>query len=113
RGAAGRDVEAAGPGGGAPRMTFEIEFGGRMRTVAIEKAAAGTYRVSLDGETHELDVVRVGVFGLSLLHRETGLSRDVQVTPASAAGELLVSLAGRTVMVTVNGRRSRRAGAET
>jgi biotin carboxyl carrier protein len=94
-------------------MTFEIEIGGRVRTVAVEKASAGTYRVSLDGETHEVDAARVGVFGLSLLHRETGFSRDVQVTPASAAGELLVSMAGRTVAVTVNGRRSRRSGADS
>jgi biotin carboxyl carrier protein len=93
-------------------MTFEIEVGGRLRAVAIEKAAGGTYRVTLDGETHEIDAARVGVFGLSLLHRGSGLSRDVQVTPASAAAELLVSMAGRTVAVTVNGRRSRRAGAE-
>jgi hypothetical protein len=93
-------------------MTFEIEINGRTRTVAVEKAAGGTYRVSLDGETREIDAARVGVWGLSLLHRDTGLSRDVQVTPASAPGELLVTLAGRIVAATVNGRRSRRAGAD-
>jgi biotin carboxyl carrier protein len=93
-------------------MTFEIEINGRARTVAVEKAAGGIYRVSLDGETHEVDAARVGVFGLSLLHRETGFSRDVQVTPASAAGELLVSMNGRTIAATVNGRRSRRAGVD-
>lgn len=92
-------------------MTFEIEINGRPRTVAVEKSAGGTYRVSLDGETHEIDAARVGTWGLSLLHRETGLSRDVQVTPASAGG-LLVSIDGRTIAATVNGRRSRRGGAD-
>ena len=86
-------------------MTFEIDINGRTRMVAVEKTAGGAYRVSLDGETHEVDAARVGVWGLSLLHRETGLSRDVQVTPGSTQGELLVTLAGRIVAATVNGRR--------
>ena len=93
-------------------MTFEIDINGRTRTVAVEKTRGGAYRVSLDGETHEVDAARVGVWGLSLLHRDTGLSRDVQVTPGSASGEWLVTLSGRIVAATVNGRRSRRAGAE-
>jgi len=92
-------------------MTFEIEIGGRARSVGVEKAGR-TYRISLDGETHEVDAVRVGVWGLSLLHRETSRSREVQVAPAAAAGELLVTIGGRTITVTVNGSRSRRAGAE-
>lgn len=93
-------------------MTFEIDINGRTRTVAVERTAGGAYRVSLDGETHEVDAARVGVWGLSLLHRETGRSRDVQVTPGSTPGECLVTLSGRIVAATVNGRRSRRAGAE-
>ena len=90
-------------------MTFEIEIGGRTRTVAIEKAAGGAYRVSLDGRPRELDAARVGVYGLSLLDRETGASRDVQVTPASVRGELLITLGGRAVSATLNGRRTGRA----
>ena len=93
-------------------MTFEIDINGRSRAVAVERTTGGTYRVSVDGEIHEVDAARVGVWGLSLLRRETGLSRDVQVTPGSAPGELLVTLGGRMVAATVNGRRSRRAGAE-
>lgn len=93
-------------------MTFEIEINGRTRTVSIEKATAGRYRVSLDGHLHELDAVRVGVYGLSLLDGDAGLSREVQVTPGPTQGELLVSLAGRTVAATVNGRRTGRAGVD-
>lgn len=93
-------------------MTFEIEIGGRTRTVAIEKAAAGSYRVSLDGQPRELDAARVGVYGLSLVDRATGASRDVQVTPTNGRGGLLITLSGRTVAATVNGRRTGRAGTD-
>ncbi|MEO6214238.1 MAG: biotin/lipoyl-containing protein, partial [Vicinamibacterales bacterium] len=39
-------------------------------------------------------------------------SREVQVAPAAAHGELLITLGGRTVAATVNGRRTGRAGVE-
>jgi len=93
-------------------MTFEIDINGRTRTVAIEKTVAGRYRVSLDGQPRELDAARVGVYGLSLLDGEAGTSREVQVTPGTTRGELLVSLSGRTIAATVNGRRTGRAGAD-
>ena len=93
-------------------MTFEIEISGRTRTVAIEKGARGVYRVSLDGAPHEVDASRVGVYGLSLLEPATGVSREVQVTPGNSPGELLISTSGRTVVATVNGRRTGRAAAD-
>ena len=94
-------------------MTFEIDINGRTRTVSIERAA-GRYRLTVDGAPHELDATRVGVYGLSLLlDGEQGISREIQVAPATARGELLVTLGGRTVSATVNGRRTGRAGAET
>lgn len=95
-------------------MTFEIDLNGRTRTVAIEKTTAGHYRVLLDGEPHMVDAARVGVHGLSLLlDGEQGVSREVQVTPASTGSELLITLGGRTISATVNGRRTGRAGADT
>ncbi len=94
-------------------MTFEVEVNGRTRTVSIERTSAGRYRVLVDGEPHELDAARTGFFGLSmLLDGERGVSRDVQVTPAGSAGEILITLAGRLIPATVNGRRTRRAGAD-
>jgi biotin carboxyl carrier protein len=92
-------------------MTFEIDLNGRTRTIAIERRSNGKYRVLLDGEPHHLDAARVGVYGLSVLLDEAGVSREAQVTPSNN-GELLVTLGGRTVAVTVNGRRTRRAGAD-
>ena len=92
-------------------MTFEVEINGRTRSVAIEKTSAGRYRVLLDGEVHQVDAARVGVYGLSLLiDGENGASRDVQVTPGAAAGELLITHGGRTLTATVNGRRTGRGG---
>lgn len=94
-------------------MTFEIDINGRTRTVSIERGSPGQYRVTVDGTHHDLDAVRVGVHGLSmLLDGEHGISREVQVTPATARGELLITLNGRTVAATVNGRRTGRVGVD-
>ena len=49
-------------------MIFEVELGGRTRTIAIDKSdRAGRFRVTVDGTPHILDVVRTGEFGLSVL----------------------------------------------
>ena len=91
-------------------MTFEIDLNGRTRSISIERKTDGKYRVLLDGVAHDLDATRVGVYGLSLLlDGEAGLSREAQVAPGTTPGELLVTLAGRTVAATVNGRRTGRA----
>jgi hypothetical protein len=77
-------------------MTFEIDINGRTRTISIERASGSHYRLSVDGAPHELDATRVGVHGLSLLlDGEQGVSREIQVAPATARGELLVTLGGR------------------
>ena len=49
-------------------MTFEVEVGGRIRRVSIERAsAAGTYRIAVDGRARLVDVRRSSDFSLSLL----------------------------------------------
>jgi len=94
-------------------MTFEIDINGRTRSVSIERGEPGRFRVTVDGALHQVDAVRVGVHGLSLLvDGSEQVSREVQVTPATARGELLLTLGGRTVAATVNGRRTGRAGVE-
>jgi biotin carboxyl carrier protein len=93
-------------------VKFEIDVNGRTRSVSIERAAEGRYSVLLDGQAHELDVVRTGVHGLSLLRRDGDLSHDVQVTPTGSRSEMLVTLSGRTVAVSVNARHTRRAAAD-
>jgi biotin carboxyl carrier protein len=94
-------------------VTFEIELDGSRRAVSIEPAGAGRYRVIIDGEPHVVLAERAGEFGLSvILDEAAGVSRDVQVSPGSRPGELLVGLAGRTVGVTIDGRRRSRGGAD-
>ena len=109
-------------------MTFEVEVGGRTFTVAVERTdRPGRVRVALDGVSRLIDVSRTSDFGLSLLDMGTvpldrgtvplpgsergtvPLSTDVQIVPRGGHGELLVGLRGRTIDVTVNGRRSAHA----
>ena len=91
-------------------MKFEIDVNGRTRSVTIERAASGRYTVLLDDQPRELDVVRTGVHGLSILLHGGDLSRDIQVTPSGARGELLVTLGGRVVPVLINPRQTGRGG---
>jgi acetyl/propionyl-CoA carboxylase alpha subunit len=95
-------------------MTFEVEVGGRTFTVAVERTdRPGRLRIAVDGVPRLIDVSRSGDFGLSLLDMGTvplsPRSADVQIVPRGGHGELLVGLHGRTIDVTVNGRRSAHA----
>jgi biotin carboxyl carrier protein len=91
-------------------MTFDIAVNGRSRMVSVERAAAaGRYRIVVDGRPHEIDAVRIGDFGLSLLlDGGRGASREVQVAPSGPVGQMLVRIDGRTVAATINGRRTGR-----
>jgi biotin carboxyl carrier protein len=95
------------------RMSFEIEIEGQPRSVSVERAGTGRYRLTIDGRTHLVSAARVGSFGYSLiLEGEDSTSREVYVAPAGGPGELLVNLDGRVVLATVNGRRARRGGTD-
>ena len=74
--------------------TFEVDVDGTMRTVSVERCVSGRYRVRVGDRTREVDAVRVGPFGLSLLLDGDGLGRDVFVVPSGAPGELLVTMNG-------------------
>ena len=132
-------------------MTFEIEIGGRSRSVTIQRmGSASRYRVIVDGRTHVVDARRSGEFGLLLAaatfppkvtsaladnsYEDTGLAPpsdepgaesvrsvavldtgvaptyEVFVVPGDSAGELLVTMEGRSATVAVNGRRTRSGG---
>jgi biotin carboxyl carrier protein len=94
-------------------VTFEIDINGRTRTVTVERAVADKYRVLLDGEPREFDVRRVGVHGLSVLLGEAGAGRELQVTPSSAPGEMLVTMDGRLVAASINPRQTGRHRADS
>jgi|RhiMetdeSRZDD1v2_1073273.scaffolds.fasta_scaffold07083_9 biotin carboxyl carrier protein len=94
-------------------MTFAVEINGRSRTISIERATADRYRVIVDGHAQLIDAKRVGSFGLSLLFDGADRSsREVQVSPAGAPGEMLVGIDGKSVTVVLNGRRTGHATAE-
>lgn len=97
-------------------MTFEIELDGRAHSVAIERAGPDRFRVVIhrDGgdraDTHVVNAVRVGEYGLSLLfENDTSASREIDVAPAGARGEFLAGFDGKLASIVVNGRRARSA----
>jgi biotin carboxyl carrier protein len=93
--------------------SFEVEVNGRIRTIAVERlgpAAAGRYRITLEGRTRVVDARPAGTGRLSLLFpEENALSYDIAVAPVSAT-ELHVHLPTGAAAAIVNGRRSRREG---
>jgi biotin carboxyl carrier protein len=92
-------------------MTFEIEIDGTRRAISIEPAGHARYRIVVDGTAHDVQVDRIGEFSLSLITNDGSVnSREVNVAPGAARGELLVELGGRTIPVIVDGRRKRSAG---
>ena len=94
-------------------MTFDVEVNGRGRTISIERATDGRYRVVVDGQAHVIDAARVGTYGLSLVFDGTAAaSREIQVSPGSTPGEMLVSIQGKSVTATLNGRRGAHASAD-
>jgi acetyl/propionyl-CoA carboxylase alpha subunit len=113
-------------------VTFEVEVGDRTIPVSVERMdGPRRFRVTVAGVSRVVDVVRPNEFTLALLAtspdgrvpagdasgREKGTAdavrtpSDFQFAPGGAAGELLVGLEGRTIKVTVNGRRSAHADA--
>ena len=107
-------MESGSPPGGVA-LTFEIELNGRTRSVSIERAGSHErFRVTVDGEVSLVDARRSGEFGLSLVFPEAGHHGvRVALAPGTAPGEMLAYLRGRSVPVTVNGRRTGRGAADT
>jgi len=94
-------------------MTFEIELNGRTRSVAVERAGDGRFRVVVDGTPLTVDARRLGDFGISLLFPgDSHAATAIDLSPGSSPGELLAHLAGRTVPIVVNGRRTSRGGGD-
>jgi biotin carboxyl carrier protein len=93
-------------------MTFEIEVGGRVRTVTVDPVGAlpangGRFRVRVDGVLHDVDT-RVTDLGLSLIDAAGARTLDVAITERSG-GEMWVQMPHVLVPVTIDARRYRRA----
>jgi biotin carboxyl carrier protein len=94
-------------------MTFDIEINGHGRTISIERATAHRYRVIVNGRAQLVDATRIGSFGLSLLFDGADRSsREIQIAPGTAPGEMLVAIDGKLVTVVVNGRRTGHGAAD-
>ena len=94
-------------------MTFEIELNGRSRSVSIDRAGDDRFRVTVDGATSLVNARRSGEFGVSIIFPADACeSTCVQLAPGRRHGELLAYLGGRSVTVTVNGRRLGRGAAD-
>jgi biotin carboxyl carrier protein len=93
-------------------MTFEIEVGGRLRTVTIDARGAGAdggrFRLRIDGEPHEVEA-RVTPLGLSLIHGTDGRTVDVAVSERQG-GEVWLQFPHVLVRAVVGPRRYRRSG---
>ena len=95
-------------------MTFEIELSGSSRTISIERAEPGRYRVTVDGVAALVDAQRSGDSGVSLLFREqSNEGVTVHFAPGARPGEMLAYLGGRNLAVFVNGRRTGRVGLDS
>jgi acetyl/propionyl-CoA carboxylase alpha subunit len=93
-------------------MIFEIEVGGRLRTVSVEApdagAGGGQFSLRIDGAPHEVEA-RVTALGLSLIHGADGRVVDVAVSERQG-GEVWLQLPHVLVPALVDARRYRRSG---
>ena len=88
-------------------MRYEIEVGGRLRHVAVERAGDG-FAVELDGRTWRVDASRVDAHTLSLILDNEVDSRtgsEVTIVPGRTAGQFTIQIGALPIAVTVNGRR--------
>jgi biotin carboxyl carrier protein len=91
-------------------LRYEIEVGGRIRQVAVERAGDG-FAVEVDGRSWRVDASRVDAHTLSLILDSQADSRDnragfeVTVVPGQSAGQLTIQVGALPIAVTVNGRR--------
>ncbi len=94
-------------------MVFELDSGGRTRTVSVERleAQGSRFRVSIDGRSQEVEAVKVDRSTFSLLFAD-GRSERVGVAPEGRRGELRVHVRGGSISVAVDGRRWRRSATE-
>ena len=96
-------------------MMLEVDVNGRTRTVSLERVVpeGGQFRVTIDGRVHVVDACLVDASTLSLILLDAGgASHEVGLIESDVPGELIVWTSEGPVRAVVNGRRSRRVGAE-
>lgn len=89
-------------------MKFDVDAGGRLRDIHLERTPDGRFHAVVDGVAHELDVRQTDA-GLSLVF-EDGRVLEASARPG-AGGDWLVHLPHVDVPVVVDGQRHARRGA--
>lgn len=93
-------------------MKFDLEIGGRVRRVSIERGDRG-YHVAVDDRPFDVDARALGRDGLSLLvENGAGVARSVEatVTARPGSGALDVTIDGVVMPATLVSSFGRRAG---
>jgi biotin carboxyl carrier protein len=85
----------------------EIEVGGRVRQVAVQRAG-DAFEVTVDDRTWRVDAARIDANSLSLLVEPGARSYDVSVASDAATGLLSVRVGTTHVVAAFNGRRTGR-----
>ena len=89
-------------------MRFEVEIGGRVRQVNLQRAN-GRFTATVDGRERRVDAVRVDAHIWSLLvEHESGRSAysyEVSIIPEPAADRFAVHVGPAPVTVSLDGRR--------
>jgi biotin carboxyl carrier protein len=93
-------------------LTYEIEIGGRIRHVTVQRVGDG-FAVAVDHRSWHVDVARGEPRTLSLIvdnpDRPEGVL-DIALAPGPARDQLTVNVGAMPVVVTLNGSRRRRGG---
>ena len=83
-------------------MTFQYEIGDRVRVVEVQRVGGG-HRVVVDGRAHDVEALRIGATGWSLIVRSADGARtrsvDAVVAPRAGNGGLDVYLDGYHIPV--------------
>jgi len=88
-------------------VRYEIEVGGRVRHVAVERAGDG-FAVELDGRSWRIDASRVDAHTLSLIldnEVDDRIGSEVTIVPGRSAGQFTIQIGALPIAVTVNGHR--------
>jgi biotin carboxyl carrier protein len=72
-------------------MNFDVSVNGKPWKVAIEEAGqAGRYTVTVKGKRREMDAVWIDADTLSLIDTQSGIARDIALTPRGSEVDVAV-----------------------
>jgi biotin carboxyl carrier protein len=86
-------------------MNFDVSVNGKPWKVAIEDAGqAGRYTVTVKGKRREMDAVWIDADTLSLIDTQSGIARDIALTPRGSEVDVAVGGSVYRVMAVNRGQ---------